>query len=91
MYGGHLWNGWKQYHIPNPSVTTIVCELAPHPSRALHSHSLFVPTAPEDHSTGVRNTAKNETGKWEFGLCRASREVSKAFAVVVASAIWTSD
>ena len=36
-----------------------VCELAPHPSRALHSHCLFVPTALEDHmedySTGVRN------------------------------------
>ena len=57
---------------------TIVCEPAPHPSRALHSHSLFVPTALEDHNTSVRNTANKETVTWEFGICRANREVSKS-------------
>ena len=39
----------------------------------------------------VRNTANKETVTWEFGICRANREVSKAFALVVASAIWTSE
>ena len=45
---------------PNSSIRTLVCEPAPHPSCALHSHSLFVPSA-LDHSTGVRNTANKET------------------------------
>ena len=51
----------KQYHIPNSCVTNIVCDLAPLPSRALHSHSMFVLTALAAHSTGVRNTANKET------------------------------
>ena len=58
-----------------------MCEPAPHPSHALHTHSLFVPTALEDHNTSIRNTANKETGTWEFGICRANREVSKPFAL----------
>ena len=72
------------------TLETIEFEPALHRSSALHSHSSFLPTALEDHSRGVRNAAhKAET--CEFDICRANREVSKARALVVASALWTGE
>ena len=44
---------------------------------ALRSHSLFVPTALEDHNRGVRNTALKEVETGKCGITRAEHQTNK--------------